>query len=75
MTTHSNTTSYETGGVMRCCIQSLQDWVREHPLVEQGQEVLCRFENAPADSGFVLRGNIWKVRLFDAEIQQRVSSK
>ena len=69
MTRHTNTTSYEIGGVMRCCIESLQKWAAANPTVEDGQEVLCQYESDNQDSGFVLRGNQWKVRLFDATIQ------
>lgn len=75
MTTHTNTTSYEIGGVMRCCIESLQKWAAAHPLAEDGQEVLCEYEQDNKDSGFVLRGNQWKVRLFDAGIQNGRVSK
>jgi hypothetical protein len=56
---------------MRCCIQSLQAWVQENPLVESGQEVPCLYTEDPSH-GFVLRGNTWKVRLFDGETKQRI---
>lgn len=58
-------TTYEIAGVMRCCIASLEDWVAENPEVAEGTEVLCKYQSDPKDSGFVLRGSVWRVRLFD----------
>ncbi len=58
-------TRYEIGGVMRCCIASLDEYCAEHTEADEGTEVLCKYEKDNADSGFVLRGNVWRVRLFD----------
>ena len=63
-TVRSTDTRYEIGGVMRCCIASLTEYLGEHERVSEGTEVLCKYESENDDSGFVLRGNLWKVRRF-----------
>ena len=63
----STSTHYEIAGVMRCCIATLEEWVQSHESVDEGTEVLCVYEKDNADSGFVLRGDTWRVRLFDSE--------
>lgn len=61
----SSETRYEASGVMRCCIASLQEHNAEHQYVSEGTEVLCKYEKDNTESGFVLRGNLWKVRRFE----------
>ena len=64
----SSETRYETGGVMRCCIASLQEFMAEHEYVSEGSEVLCKYEKDNAESSFVLRGRLWKVRRFEGRV-------
>lgn len=61
----SAATRYESGGVMRCCIASLKEYNAVHEYVSEGTEVLCAYEKDNTDSGFVLRGDLWKVRRFE----------
>lgn len=53
-------TKLNTSGVMRCCISSLLDYMRQagdESVAQEGQHVHCLYE---ADAGMILDGDTWR---------------
>lgn len=56
-----NDTLVRKGGLMRCCLQSLGEWVehnKDQP-IEDGKILDCRFEK-PLNKKMVLEGRTWR---------------
>lgn len=58
---------YDTAGVMRCCIQSLDHFILANPIdMPEGTIVMCEYEFSEL-RGFMLQGGRWRHHTFQGQ--------
>ncbi len=56
-------TRVDIGGLMRCCIATIDDYVDEHADEDFADvDILCEYGEAGAESIIILRDGIWRWR-------------
>ena len=54
-------TGVAIGGLMRCCIESIKDYIHDHPLdpATDGTTLRCKYAPDDPDHRMVLRAGVW----------------